>query len=195
MNTKCIQKYLTLHLVAILNLTTISLFAQPHGFGLRAGLCFSNVKVFNHDADDILKTRTKPGLLVGVYYNATNSDHIIIRPGLDLAFKGYYDQFYRSPMPLNYIDFSLDLLYKIKSGHGHFVIGMAPVAGININNHYRSTSPKTDIGITGMAGYELAIDFSFQISYTYGFTKISTGETGGDKLSNRSIGLTVGYTF
>lgn len=195
MNTKTIQKYLTLLLVAIFNFTTISLFAQPHGFGVRAGLCFSNVKVYNHDADYKLRTRTKTGLLVGIYYNAVDRDYFILRPEVDLVLKGYYEQPDRYPLVLGYLDFSLGLLYKIKVTRSHFLIGMAPVAGMSTNGPYTSTFPKIDLGLGGMASYEVAIGFSLQLNYTYGLTKFSTRDFYETKLSNRYCGITVGYTF
>ncbi len=192
---KSIQKYFTLIFLALFNLTSISLFAQLPGAGVRAGLCFSNVKVYDHDADYKLRTRTKTGLLVGIYFNAVDRDYFILRPEVDLVLKGYQEQSKLYPSVLGYLDFSLELLYKIKGTRNHFLIGMAPVAGMNTNESYNSTFPRIDLGLGAMASYEFAIGFSLQLNYTYGLTKFSIRDSDETKLSNRYYGITVGYTF
>ncbi len=87
----------------------------------------------------------------------------------------------------------MNFLYQIKSTKGRFIIGGGPSIGIPLNNKSRQPV-KTEFGVNGLMGYELPIGVSLNANYNYGLNNVSNS-TYINKITNRYLGIALGYTF
>ncbi len=163
-------------------------------FGIKAGLVLSNSKLTG--ANPALYTNeasSRAGALVGVYFDIPSGKKLIFRPGVELVSKGPIGD--NPPFNFDFVDFPISILYRINYTHGHLIAGGGPSIGVPINNSYSSFPLKTEFAVNGLIGYELPIGFSFNLNYNYGLSNASNNRDDIKKLSNRYLGITIGYSF
>jgi hypothetical protein len=124
---------------------------------------------------------------------------LIFRPGAEIVSKGIRQKSDFSsgdyPVRFTYIDFPLNILYKKNYTHGHLIAGGGPVVGVPIKDYYSAYPLKTEFSINGLIGYEIAIGFSLNLNYTYGLSNASNDKQFISKISNRYLGIFLGYSF
>ena len=170
--------------------------SQKPTVGIKLGLALSNVTL---TPDNPPNTSTRKGILGGVYLNIPSGKKIIIRPGIEVVSKGavldgdsYRDRY---SMRFTYVDFPINILYKTSSIKGHLLAGGGPSIGVPIKDFYSSYNLKTEFGVNGLIGYEVPIGVSLNLNYNYGLSNASKGGEPGGKISNRYLGITIGYSF
>ncbi|HWH62865.1 MAG TPA: outer membrane beta-barrel protein [Ginsengibacter sp.] len=170
-------------------------------FGIKTGLSLSNATIKQTDTDPrTLKTSARTGVLGGIYLDVPLAKELIFRPEGTIVSKGARQKdsnpyYYGYSIRFTYIDFPLNILYKKDYSQGHLIVGGGPVIGIPISDSYSGYPLKTDFGINGLIGYEFSIGFSFNLNYTYGLTNASNDNSYISKITNRYLGITVGYSF
>jgi hypothetical protein len=184
----------------ILFFITSSSFAQKPVFGIKLGLALSNATIDQAGAvPSSLKTNTRIGILGGVFVDLPLKKDLIFRPGAEIVSKGSRQEYdYASssdyPVIFTYFDFPLNILYKKKSTHAGLLIGGGPVVGVPVKDYY-GYPLKPEISINGLIGYQFLIGFSFNLNYCYGLTNASRDKQLISRISNRYLGITVGYSF
>ncbi len=200
MNTPC-------YCIAAIFLLSVLLTAricngQKPSFGIKARIVFSNAtikeaNVSSGNPDEHTKGRT--GITGGIYLNAALGNQLIFRPGLEIVSKGvkmiYNNQNIGYKVSFTYLDIPINFLYKTDFTKGHLLAGGGPYIGVPIQDYYGLYSLKTDVGINALAGYETAIGFSFNLNYSYGTSNASKHTDQYSKISNRYLGITLGYSF
>ena len=174
-------------------------FGQKPTIGIKTGVVFSNATINSTNPGSYFKISGKTSVLAGVYLNVPSGEKLIFRPGSEIVSKGVTNQFdvtysYRYPIIFTYLDFPVNILYKINYTNSYILAGGGPVIGIPISNQYEFPL-KSEFSINGLLGYELAIGFSLNMNYTYGLSNASRDKQNTSKISNRYLGITVGYTF
>lgn len=197
-------KYSSTHFLILTFFITQYSFGQKPSIGIKAGIAFSNATI-NHTSPDIYSNTTgKNSVLGGVYLNVPSGKKILFRPGAEIVSKGvkqkYFDSYnntysYDFPLKFTFIDFPINILYKINFTTGHLLAGGGPVIGVPVSDEFSQYPLKTEFSINGIVGYEVAIGFSFNLNYTYGLSNASKDNQFISKISNRYLGITVGYTF
>jgi len=181
--------------------TSISSGIVKPVFGIKAGLALSNATINQTDTNsNPLKTSPRTGVLGGIYVDVPLGKELIFRPEADIVSKGIREKYdYSSssdyPVIFTYIDFPLNIFYKKNYTNGHLIAGGGPVIGIPLKDYYSIYPLKTEFSINGLIGYELAIGFSLNLNYTYGLSNASSNKQLISKISNRYLGITVGYSF
>lgn len=193
-----------IHFLIITFFVTQFSFGQKPTIGIKAGLAFSNVTINPTTPNSYFSSSGRTRVLGGVYLNVPSGKKLIFRPGAEIVFKGgkqkYYDSYnntytYDYPLKFTFIDFPVNILYKITFPKGHLIAGGGPVIGVPINEEFSQYPLKTEFSINGMVGYEFAIGFSLNLNYTYGLSIANKDNQFVSKISNRYLGITVGYTF
>ena len=159
-------------------------FSQKLVFGIKAGLALSNSTIIDPVAFYTNNTKTRTGLLGGVYVDISGRRKIIFRSGAEVVSKGSF----------TFVDFPVSVLYKTNCTKGHVIAGGGPSIGIPIRDYYSTYPLKTEFGVNGLIGYEMPIGFSLNLNYSYGLSNASK-EKECIKISNRYLGVTVGYSF
>ena len=195
-STKCFL--INLLLITFL-LTEFSLGQKPV-FGIKIGLALSNATIDQTGGvPSSLKTTTRTGILGGIYLDVPLKKGLIFRTGAEIVSKGVREKYdYSSsdyPVIFTYIDFPLNILYKKNYTNGHLIAGGGPVIGFPVSDYNGGYPLKTEFSINGLIGYELAIGFSLNLNYTYGLSNASKDKEFISKISNRYLGITVGYSF
>ena len=175
-------------------------FGQKPAIGIRAGLAFSNTTINSTDMAANFNHSTRTSILGGIYLDVPSGKSVIFRPGVEIISKGvrrkYNDTYnYEYPLKFTFIDFPINILYKINFSEGHLIAGGGPVIGIPINDEFSQYSLKTEFSINGIVGYVIPIGFSLNLNYTYGLSNANKDNQFISKISNRYLGITVGYTF
>jgi hypothetical protein len=175
-------------------------FGQKPVFGIKIGLALSNATIDQTGGvPSSLKTTTRTGVLGGVYLDVPLKKELFFRPGAEIVSKGVREKndFSSSDYPVifTYIDFPLNILYKKNYTHGHLIAGGGPVIGVPIRDYFGAYPLKTEFSVNGLIGYELAIGFSLNLNYTYGLSNASRNKQLISKISNRYLGITIGYSF
>ena len=175
-------------------------FGQKPVFGIKLGVALSNATIKWNPDPCGYSYSTKAGLLGGIYFDLSLAKQLIFRPGAEVVFKGarerYINAGFSSPIRLTFFDIPINILYKGKVGTGYILVGGGPVISPPLNNSYSNYyACKTDFSVNGMVGYEVAIGFSINLNYCYGLTNVSKNKQYISKISNRYMGISVGYSF
>ena len=175
-------------------------FGQKPTIGIEFGLTLSNVTIDPVNVDDNFKTSGKTGVVGGAYLNVPSGKKLIFRPGAEIVGKGANQKFegaymYNYPIKFTYVDFPLNILYKINCAKGYFLAGGGPVIGVPVNREFSQYPLKTEFGVNGIVGYEIPIGASLNLNYTYGLNNVNKDNQFVSKISNRYLGITIGYTF
>lgn len=184
----------TIFLITLFFITPFS-FGQKPAIGIKAGLAFSNATIEHTNPDDgaPYKAPARAGVLGGLFLDIPSGKKLIVRPGIEVVSKGWKEGNY--PVLFTFLDFPLNILYKISSGNGNFLAGGGPSIGVPIRDYYSAYPLKTEYGVNGLIGYQLAIGFSFNLNYTYGLSNASKKNQFISRISNRYLGITLGYSF
>jgi hypothetical protein len=193
-------KYFLINFLLITFLITEFSFGQKPVIGIKLGLALSNATINqNGTGPSTSKTSARTGALGGIYLDVPLRKELIFRPGVEVVSKGVrqndgYSSF-DYPVIFTYIDFPLNILYKKNYTHGHLIAGGGPVIGFPVSGYNGGYPLKTEFSVNGLIGYELAIGFSLNLNYTYGLSNASKDKEFISKISNRYLGITVGYSF
>ena len=174
-------------------------FGQKPTIGIKFGLALSNATIDPLNIYDNFKTSGKTSVVGGIYLNVPSSKKLIFRPGAEVVGKGAkqsYDTYgYSAPIRFTYIDFPINTLYKINCASGYLLAGGGPVIGVPVNREFSQYPLKTEFGVNGIVGYEIPIGASLNLNYTYGLNNVNKDNQFVSKISNRYLGITIGYTF
>ena len=194
------KKYVSINFLLIALFITNLSFAQKTVIGIKLGLALSNATIDETGSGTATySTSTNAGILGGIYLDVPSGKELVFRPEAEIVSKGFRrNDNYSSgdyPVRFSYIDFPANILYKKDFTNGHFIAGGGPVIGFPINHSYLGYPLNTEFSINGVIGYELAIGFSINVNYTYGLTNASKDKQYVSKISNRYLGIAVGYSF
>lgn len=183
----------TVFLITSLFITKLSLGQKP-AIGIKLGLAFSNATIKPVDAEtNSFATSTRTGVLGGIFLDIPSGKKLIVRPGIEVVSKGTKEGNY--PIRFTFVDFPLNILYKISNANGAFLAGGGPSIGVPITDYYSRYPLKIEYGVNGLIGYQLPIGFSFNLNYSYGLSNASNHNEFIRRISNRYLGIAVGYTF
>jgi hypothetical protein len=125
----------------------------------------------------------------------------VFRPGLSFITKGANESGtytgnglshpYTSRFNFTAIDLPLNIIYKTKAGRGHLLLGGGIVPGLLTTY----SLDKFDVGVNGLAGYEMSNGFSANITYQHGLMNVATNAFYYESLKNRHLGIVLGYRF
>lgn len=193
-------KYFLINFLLITIFITKFSFGQKPVIGIKAGIAFSNATIRPAGmGTSVPKTSIRVGILGGIYLNVPSGKELIFRPGIEIVSKGtrQKDDYssYDYPVIFTFLDFPINILYKTNNTKGFLIAGGGPVIGVPIKDYYTQYPLKTEIGINGLIGYELAIGFSLNFNYTFGISNASKNKQIYSKISNRYLGITLGYSF
>ena len=189
------SKFFVMNILLITIVSTKFSFGQKPVIGINLGIALSNSSIEYADPDGYRpKTSTRTGAMGGVYLDFKSGDKMIIRPGIEVVSKGFRDE-NNYGIIYTFIDFPLSILYKINFTKAHIIIGGGPSIGVPIKDFYAIYSQKTEFSVNGLIGYELAMGPSINLNYTYGLSNASKNRDFLKKLSNRYLGITLGYSF
>lgn len=192
-------KHSLIHFFIIVFFITPHSFGQKPTIGIKLGLSFPNATINQTEGQPNWKTSPRTSVLGGVYLNVPSGKKLIFRPGAEIVSKGFRhrDEFssFAYPEIFTSIDFPINILYKINFTNGALMAGGGPVIGVPISEPLSQYPLKTEFSVNGLVGYEIAIGFSLNINYTYGLSNASKDHQLINKISNRYLGITAGYTF
>ncbi len=193
-------KYFSINFLLITIFITQFSFGQKTVIGIKAGIALSNATIRPAGmGTSVPKTSTRVGILGGVYLDVPSGKELIFRPGIEIVSKGTRQKdaysSYDYPVIFTFLDFPLNILYKKNYTNGHLIAGGGPVIGVPVRDYYSQYPLKTEIGINGLIGYELPIGFSLNFNYNYGLSNASKDKQIISKISNRYLGITLGYSF
>ncbi|MDP3359679.1 MAG: porin family protein [Lutibacter sp.] len=197
----------------LLTLATES-FAQQ--FGIKAGLNLSNMLMKDDDdtySDDF---KMNPGFHIGPTMELPINETVSFETGLLLSTKGYKETFDGDTDKYNllYLDIPLTAKATIDIGGSKIYGIFGPYIGIGLSGKAKYEEDgesfeedikfgsdededdlkRLDYGLTIGAGMEFnAIQIG--LSYGLGLANISTYTDGGAKISNRVLGISLGYKF
>jgi len=188
-------KYFLINFLLITFFITKFSFGQKPVFGIKVGIALANATIKPNPYTS--KTSTRTGALGGIYLDVPLRKELIFRPGVEVVSKGVRqnDGYSTYPILFTFIDFPLNILYKKNYTHGHLIAGGGPVIGVPIRDYFGAYPLKTEFSVNGLIGYEFAIGFSLNLNYTYGLSNASKNKQLISKISNRYLGITVGYSF
>lgn len=187
-------------LIPLLFTTGIS-FPQKPSIGIKAGIDLTNATIIymTYNAESSRdKTSARIGALCGVYLDVPAGKRIILRPEIDLVSKGAKTNDlpgYKLPVKFTFVDIPVNVLYKKSFGEGSLVAGGGPFVGFPVKDYYALYPLVTDYGLNGLVGYELPLGIAFNLNYSYGLANTSGNKEDFKKISNRYLGITIGYTF
>ncbi|RYZ54789.1 MAG: PorT family protein [Sphingobacteriales bacterium] len=149
---------------------------------------------------DVEDADGKTGAHLGVLFNFGLGESISVQPGILYSMKGAED------LSLNYIEVPINLVYKLPMGlmfHagpylGYAISGKMDFGGVEVDDIFEEGGFKRlDYGFNLGAGYQLPMGLFFRAQYGLGLANIGDKFLGLDdyKISNRVIGISVGYTL
>lgn len=194
-------KYSLIHFLILTFFITHFSFGQKPTIGIKAGLVFSNATISSISPDTYFKTLGKTSVLGGAYLNVPSGKKLIFRPGAEIVSKGGKEGYdgnygnYSYPIKFTFVDFPINILYKINCTNGYLLAGGGPVIGVPIRDEFSQYALKTEFSINGVIGYEIPIGASINLNYTYGLNNVNKDNQFISKISNRYLGITIGYTF
>jgi Outer membrane protein beta-barrel domain len=193
---KCL---LLIYLLIALSATNFS-FAQKPTLGIKLGLALANATIDQtSSAPYAFSTLTKVGTLGGVFGRFYIDRDLIFQPDVEIVGEGYRETYMYSingvPVRFAFLDVPLNIIYKKQSVHDAFFAGGGPVIGFPLNRSFIGYPLKTEFSINALLGYEIPIGFSLILNYSYGISNASKDHQYISKISNRYLGISVGYTF
>jgi len=175
------------------------------GFGIRAGLAFSDTKVDLIDAVDI-NFKSKTGLDIAVFYNYEAGNGVSLQPEVHYVQLGFKIDVFGIISPrgdLDYIRIPLLIKYDLLNANENLNLSpfIGPYFGILVSENVDLVSiiadipfKNTDVGLDFGLNLKLANGLFFDARYTLGFQNIVDDAPIGE-LKNSSIALGIGYQF
>lgn len=155
-------------------------------------------------ASETLTISDKTGWVLGVFTQIPMHSHWTFQPGLRYTAKGhrerhmsnigYYSYDFTESSNLPYFELPLNFMHSQKPNGDGFRFGAGPVVSFAIHNGFRYPVKRTDFGANAFVGYQSAIGFSINLTYTYGFGNTALNPSS-EELKNRFAALTIGYLF
>jgi hypothetical protein len=138
---------------------------------------------------------------VGAFADFALNKNLVFRPGLQFIKKGAKEtgiytgngssHRYFSQYNFTAVDLPLNLLYKMKAGNGHLLMGGGLVPGILTDDLLN----KFDAGVNVLAGYALANGLSATVAYQHGLLDVADDAPYYESLKNRHLSLVLGYSL
>jgi hypothetical protein len=203
-----------IRLVQLLSITAFTLLslmvhytalAQPP-VGLKVGVGWSNPHVaFSQGPYNEYSSPDggRYGMIVGLTTQVPLKAGWWLKPAVQFAWKGFFENYssfggynYQVGNTMNYLEVPLNVIYTTRLKGTGFQVGGGPVISYLLNSNFRNYAlRRTDVGFNVVTGYQTAIGFAFNLSYTHGLGDLVKNETTLSSLKNRFLGLTVGYFF
>lgn len=138
----------------------------------------------------------------GIFGQIPLKKNWVFRPVLQFVNKGYREQYsdqyyaYRTPVPLRYFEVPLSFVYTTLPNGNGLLLGGGPSVSFSSNRKYQYRPIKSlDAGAHILLGYQTALGFSANLTYTHGFVNVSEFTDQVPVIKNRFAALTVGYLF
>ncbi len=168
-------------------------------FGMQMGAVFAKTKIEYVNQVNNLAYASKTGFTGGCYLNYTLNDKLLMQPALLYVSKGARQNFqngFNYPMKYNYLELPLNILYKIKTGTGSYLLGGGLSPALKLNSIRSANEIKSfDLGVNALAIYQFTLGFSVNLRYTYGLLNTSAAKNYFNKIQHKYFSLTAGYEF
>jgi hypothetical protein len=200
-------------LVAMIIMPGIDLYAQT--FGIKGGLNLSNI--IEKDKTQSYNDKMIPGIHLGATVGIPLSgESILLEPGILLDMKGskYVETNYSETYVVYYLDIPLNLKVVFGSNKIKVFGTLGPYIGVGLSGKDSWTSAgvkksetikwgndanndllkRLDYGVGIGAGVILS-SVSVGIDYDLGLANIASDASGGYKINNRVLQISIGYLF
>lgn len=203
-------------LLAMAAITIANAQEQRTRFAFTAGPVASTMyqKVSGNSSSGDYRIGASAGFLLDVPMQKGGS----FQPGINFVTKGMRGDVSQGSQTgtlktnFNYLEVTLDVIFRIKHNGNNFIVGggavpSLPISGksiADVGNAQSKTSLSfgdkttddyngTDFGANGLVGYEFANGFFTTLNYYYGFNRQFVGGDPKDKLYHRYFSLKLGY--
>ena len=193
---------------------TIATASSAQTFGVKAALNFATMTVKDNDETYSDVYTMRPGFQIGATAEMPIAKKLSFETGLLLSSKGFkYDfQDVKSKMSLLYAEIPLTLkvsfpINAVGSLYGVF----GPFIGIGLTGKTKGETETTDVswgndkekndlkrldfGLTVAFGGEIKSMITYGMFGSFGLANISPNTDNGSKISNRVVGIFMGYKF
>jgi hypothetical protein len=174
-------------------------------FGIKLGYCGTTISPgYTSNYGDNHSFRMGGGAIAGGFLQIAASKKIFFQPELLYVYRRTLENFsntyvsgYSEPIIRGFIEVPLNLLVKLPTKSGFFMLGGGPApAFTGIIQMFGDNSFKIKMGLIFLLGYQLSSDFSLQLTLTKGLSKyIEPYYQNTLKLTSSSVGLSFGYVF
>ncbi len=196
--------------VAIALCAISSLSAQKFSYGIKGGVNNNQLLISgkNNDGDKLNYSSGKVGFQIGGVAELSLAENFAVQPNLLFTLKG--GAYPGTPYDVNIysIELPVNLLYKTNG----FFAGAGPNFGYGISAKVKGDGETVDlykkdaeaiplkrfeIGANIIMGYQFPSGLNISSHYTIGLNNTLNSENNPDdnKVNNRILGLSVGYTF
>jgi hypothetical protein len=208
-------------LIVILAFTMTTKSYSQTRIGVKAGLNFANMLDKNNDETYSSDYKMKTGFHLGATVEFPLAKMVSLEPGILFSTKGFkYDkEGIKFTGNLNYLEIPINAVVKIDLGSAKLLVNAGPYLGYLLSAKYKSDDKifgdngdqteetlsigndketddvkALDFGINVGAGAEMK-GLTFGVQYGIGLANISPYTDNGTKVSNKVIGISVGYKF
>lgn len=189
--------------------------SQKTSFGIEAGTSLANIHVKYSGGS--IDAKEKIGITAGVTADVPLAHNFSFRPALNFVQKGYKysDIDYTDKLTLNYIEISMNVLFKPKMSGLQFFVGAGPSVAFALsgkekendygtittykvefgNNEDEDDMKGVDFGANLITGIQLRNGFLVSINYDLGINNLLPGNPDEGSLKSKYWGFKIGYMF
>ena len=197
------SRFVTIILFCLVQTSTV---LGQASIGLKLGIGLSTPHVAfsqSSSTDRSSPDGGRPGMTVGLITQIPLANKWWLKPAVQFAWKGFFERYesiegyqYRLGNTMNYLEVPLTIVHTSGQKGTGFQLGGGPVLSYLLNPNFRGYAlERRDIGLGLSTGYQEAIGFSINFSYTHGLTDLSKDKTSFSSLKNRFVAFTLGYLF
>jgi hypothetical protein len=193
------------------SIESCSKYYQSGGFGFKAGITFSGLKLHLTNLLSINKKKVYSGTagIVGFYYNFTIYKRLIFQIGADLNLKSIYfediqyknDIMTRTILNLSYFQIPSTLHFQVTpsihiltGGYYSFYLNGNWFIGFSTDDQFGSNDYGLLFGIEYIIHFNNSMSLPIALRYDQGLGNISSGEVF-DHASINSISITIGVLY
>ena len=193
-------------MVAVFALVTLQATAQKVKFGAKAGVNLANQSLSIGGED----YTSKLGLNFGLVTEFSLGKSLSLQTGIGYSNRGAGIKHagHTDLLVINTLEIPLNIVYKIPSAKGSFILGAGPNVGLNLSAKVKEHNAPDeeikigsgidqykalDFGVNFVTGYEFNKNLFVQLNYNAGLTNLAN--ISGFTRRGSQFGLTVGYFF
>jgi hypothetical protein len=193
-------------MVAVFALVTLQATAQKVKLGAKAGVNLAN-QTLSVGGEDFT---SKLGLNLGLVTEFSFSKSISLQTGIGYNSRGAGIKHagHTDILLINTIEIPLNVVYKLPSAKGSFILGAGPNVGLNLSAKVKGHDEPDeeikigsgagqlkalDFGVNFVTGYEFNKNLFVQLNYNAGLTNLAN--VPGLTQRGSQFGLTLGYFF